>query len=1273
MRLPSYTRAAAAVLGLALGTVPLIVAPALARPSDAARRRAFNLFAVPIEILQVNNIFCPVSNRGKVCVNQNDNPVLEGGFWPRGTPDSYIYNSGLQFGGIIASSPFTGGTADTVGVYFMDPRGSQFEGEGVTNVYNSANTGDAAAWPNGAITRDASLFNAVLLGKNFVSQQDVWVRVWDGNPALSIGGSHPLGLLVEERGMAWNFPTGNEDIIYFIYTIYNVSASNPAKYNNPTIDPAVQSEIAAVGAQFKALNDQHYGITIPADGYTINNAFLAFFEDCDVGNGSGQNYSNADFVFNLSFCWKSDFDEPLLTYPSGIFSPPLFSGIGFTGVKYLLSPKGDNGKELGLTLYSNTGNPTSSGGAGYIDPRGGKQLYRYLSGTSSPAAGDNSCTNQGQQLQLRWCFLFQTPVDARFFMSSGPFTLPAGEARTIAVAYIQAAALAAPLTGPCSPGPGANCQAGPPANPGNLVSGPDSVRTIDRATGWVSFADTKTPTDTITQDEVTTVPRTLLNKAIVAQTVFDNKFLLPFSPDQPEFYVIPGNGSVSVVWRPSKTEATGDPYFEVASDPTSTLYDPNFRRYDVEGYRVYRGRSPSNLQLIAQFDYAGTTIRDYVGGLAYPGNCAPELGVLDDCPADFPTNFQPGLSGPVDPTTFADQALAGNVVQVKLSQGPRIQETGGRVRILNADTAVTGGGSGKTALVDNGVPLAFTDNGVKNSFTYYYAVTAFDVNSYQSGPSSLESPKTTLKTATPRAPSANAFAAAGPLTLALVDKDGNTLNPKAAEPTIDATNGTFSGPAVPTGRFQALGAAVFADQLIVPNAKAYLRIDSVTPGFQVASYYLTGLGSLPTTSQFGPDGLLEGSVTFGPAGAVIPADTNLAKAKGLGSVPFSAQFNGQVVVGPTTETSKDIDWHTPCNGTFFDSIPGMTADGGSRWFDGSNETMADPTLGFAAHGQITGVTTIYRPFGGSGACSSDPNNSADLFRRFDQVTRLLFRAADIKFYWGSTPGTVDSVLDVTHHVLVPFSPQNRASYGFRSDVVGTGVGTVTAPNGIVSYHDFLDGACLPDASGINNAGCETRGYVSSATLGPVDATGDGVSDGNGFGLYVNGEPFIFLTAALPVKPAVWTVRTYFGLVSKSTGSYKYTSVPSNAPVPGLRLAATTSTAAVLDSTATDDSILAHVHTVPDPYYVTNALEVSPNQKVLKFVNLPSRCIIRIYSTSAILVRVITHDDPTGGGEADWNLRNRNQQFVASGVYFYHVEAANGKTKVGRFTVVNFAP
>ena len=104
----------------------------------------------------------------------------------------------------------------------------------------------------------------------------------------------------------------------------------------------------------------------------------------------------------------------------------------------------------------------------------------------------------------------------------------------------------------------------------------------------------------------------------------------------------------------------------------------------------------------------------------------------------------------------------------------------------------------------------------------------------------------------------------------------------------------------------------------------------------------------------------------------------------------------------------------------------------------------------------------------------------------------------------------------------------------------------------------------------------------------------------------------------------------------------------------------------------NDSLMQAIHTVPDPYYVTNSLEQTLNTKILRFVNLPSQAIIRIYTASGILIRVLTHNDRAGGSEVVWDLRNRNNQFVASGVYFYHVESSDGKTKIGRFTVVNYA-
>ncbi len=96
-----------------------------------------------------------------------------------------------------------------------------------------------------------------------------------------------------------------------------------------------------------------------------------------------------------------------------------------------------------------------------------------------------------------------------------------------------------------------------------------------------------------------------------------------------------------------------------------------------------------------------------------------------------------------------------------------------------------------------------------------------------------------------------------------------------------------------------------------------------------------------------------------------------------------------------------------------------------------------------------------------------------------------------------------------------------------------------------------------------------------------------------------------------------------------------------------------------------------MHTVPDPYYVMSKFEVTTANKVLKFVNLPAQAIIRIYSSSGILVTLLEHRSDSYGGSDDWNLRNRNEQVVASGVYFYHIESG-GARRVGRFTVVNFA-
>ena len=56
----------------------------------------------------------------------------------------------------------------------------------------------------------------------------------------------------------------------------------------------------------------------------------------------------------------------------------------------------------------------------------------------------------------------------------------------------------------------------------------------------------------------------------------------------------------------------------------------------------------------------------------------------------------------------------------------------------------------------------------------------------------------------------------------------------------------------------------------------------------------------------------------------------------------------------------------------------------------------------------------------------------------------------------------------------------------------------------------------------------------------------------------------------------------------------------------------------------------------------------------------------------MLVRVLEQATSTFGGTLDWDVRNRNNQIVASGVYFYAVESMSGERRVGRMTIVNFA-
>src|SRR5882762_3715930 len=276
--------------GLLLAGAVLVAAPALAGPRPGVQRRALNLFSGILGRQNANQFDCGLNAFGEVCVDPQGSTTVGGGFWPKGTPDQYVFNSGLQVAGIVDPAAGFSWQGDTAGAFFFDPRGDQIAGDPLGQIYNSLDPADLNAWPTGAIVRDPAIYDVNLLGQKKISDGDSWVRYWEGSPVNLGGRTHPMGIMVEQRSMSWNFPSGNEDILYFVFTFYNVTARNPAAY--AALDPAIQPDVITVGEQFQDQNETKFGIQIPDGGYTIKNLYAAFGMDADVAVFS-QNYATA--------------------------------------------------------------------------------------------------------------------------------------------------------------------------------------------------------------------------------------------------------------------------------------------------------------------------------------------------------------------------------------------------------------------------------------------------------------------------------------------------------------------------------------------------------------------------------------------------------------------------------------------------------------------------------------------------------------------------------------------------------------------------------------------------------------------------------------------------------------------------------------------------------------------------------------------------------------------------------------------------------------------
>ncbi len=103
-------------------------------------------------------------------------------------------------------------------------------------------------------------------------------------------------------------------------------------------------------------------------------------------------------------------------------------------------------------------------------------------------------------------------------------------------------------------------------------------------------------------------------------------------------------------------------------------------------------------------------------------------------------------------------------------------------------------------------------------------------------------------------------------------------------------------------------------------------------------------------------------------------------------------------------------------------------------------------------------------------------------------------------------------------------------------------------------------------------------------------------------------------------------------------------------------------------------ILGKVYVVPNPLIVTNGQKGSASggeiTDRMTFIGLTKKCTIKIYSFAGQLIHTIEHEGDTFA-DVSWYQVSRNQQLIASGVYFFTVkDAETGRISKGKFVIIH---
>jgi len=513
-----------------------------------------------------NNFAFYLSNTGFLSINPTS-PFAPGGFWPSGSTNNYIYQSGLNLLGIIDSDGdgTFGDTVETSAVYdaeWREGRASGTREDPQSRLFFSTSSEDLALWPEQFSTLDDDP-DSPTYGMRIplvIGDQDVVAFFTDvDGPIFQSAGIHRLGIEVSQRVIF--ISTGIERDIMFV----NWSVSNATRYVDPRETAGVPYDIRGLLVDIKS--DFDIGVATDDASAVLPSRQLALAYDSDFREQAfGRQPAIYGSLILYSPAEDDGIDNPTVFEPEGnglvdeTFGDIMDAGLThpLTGEPLVFPEQVRNLKAERMYLYT-----MYTYGDQRPDPFSDAEAYRIL----SAAPGTNLLPDFDPYAH----FLEATIVeDLRQNIVTGPFELPAGgEAKEIWAAFFFSPATNAPA-----------------------VNGKQAD--LSRLTPEGEFSRA-------------------LNVAEVARRTFEASFVRPKPPPAPDFRLVPGDRQVTITWDDFPVDNTYDDYAETFQASQLTLQDSlpdgfpritGYRANDFEGFRVYRSLTGErkDARLIAQFD-----------------------------------------------------------------------------------------------------------------------------------------------------------------------------------------------------------------------------------------------------------------------------------------------------------------------------------------------------------------------------------------------------------------------------------------------------------------------------------------------------------------------------------------------------------------------------------------------------------------------------------------------------------------------------------------------